>query len=113
MDEELEEFIEILKIIRNTTLSKDDRLQEIQPRLENYTNTSITLEAMGNLTDLHDYIMEHVENASAKVQEFFYQIYDLTADINFDTKTEKEQDEEVSEPSATARNYKELSEQKK
>ncbi|VDK59150.1 unnamed protein product [Cylicostephanus goldi] len=93
-DDKIEEFLEIIKVVRNRTLSKEERLQEIRPLLQNYTDR-ITLETMGNLTDLHDFIMERVENASAKVKEVFHKIYDLTADIDFDKKSEAEQNNEV------------------
>ncbi|EPB75020.1 hypothetical protein ANCCEY_05889 [Ancylostoma ceylanicum] len=123
-EEELQEYCSFMKIIRDTAMTKDQKLEKVRAMLANESaeetkealeqtqlaidlndflmdqakNASPKKEALEQTQlaiDLNDFLMDQAKNASPKVKEAIFKIYDLLCDATFLKKTPEQKVAEI------------------
>ncbi|KAK6752284.1 hypothetical protein RB195_003604 [Necator americanus] len=79
-DQEMDELIKVMKIMRDTSLTIEDRCAKVEPFLEG----KIPNKALRLVMELNDYVVKLVESsASSKVKDLFNKFRDLWIDKKF------------------------------
>ncbi|EYC39544.1 hypothetical protein Y032_0651g1139 [Ancylostoma ceylanicum] len=96
-EEELQEYCSFMKIIRDTAMTKDQKLEKVRAMLANESaeETKEALEQTQLAIDLNDFLMDQAKNASPKVKEAIFKIYDLLCDATFLKKTPEQKVAEI------------------
>ncbi|EYC44909.1 hypothetical protein Y032_0446g1610 [Ancylostoma ceylanicum] len=77
-DEQVGAWVEVIKTMRDTSLSKEKRAEKISQLLAG--NWNAPPEYVKNLVEASDYEWRLVNNASSKVKEVYNKSYDLKSD---------------------------------
>ncbi|EYC29093.1 hypothetical protein Y032_0006g2782 [Ancylostoma ceylanicum] len=117
-DEKLEEFLAVVKLIRDISIPVEQRHENIKPLLEKYKDVNYRssssihcyyyyqskwsirpiefqlklVESVKQLIVLHDYTMDLINKSSPKVKEVYLKLYALAVDKHFALMSENEQD---------------------
>ncbi|KAL6737867.1 hypothetical protein Aduo_011476 [Ancylostoma duodenale] len=88
-DEELQFLTSFMKIIRDTAMKKDQKLEKVRMMLGkgDAEATKKLLGLVGLAIEYNDWVEDQTKNASPKVKEAISKISDLLCDISFLKKT--------------------------
>ncbi|RCN41318.1 hypothetical protein ANCCAN_12742 [Ancylostoma caninum] len=98
-DEDLKEFSSFMKIIRDSGMTKEQKLEEVRVMLANESaeETKEALEQTELAIELNDWLTDQTKNTSPKVKEAIFKIYDLLCDVSFLKKTPADRIAEIEE----------------
>ncbi|KAL6737868.1 hypothetical protein Aduo_011477 [Ancylostoma duodenale] len=96
-DEDLQEYSMFMKLIRDNTMTKEQKLEKVREMLANESaeETKEALEQTELAIELSDWLTDQTKDASPKVKEAIFKIYDLLCDISFLKKTPAERVAEI------------------